>query len=108
MAGGDLAEQLADARSDLAAANTHAEELQRALISNRRIGMAMGIFMERHRLTEEQAFDRLRDLSQRSNVKLREVAEQIVYTGDISSGGADAATRNRPAEESRARPRRRG
>jgi AmiR/NasT family two-component response regulator len=82
VAGGDLAEQLSDARSDLAAAHAHAEELQRALVSNRRIGMAMGILMERHRLTEEQAFQRLRDLSQRSNVKLREVAEQIVYTGD--------------------------
>lgn len=53
MAGANLAEQLADARRDLAAANAHAEALQRALISNRRIGMAMGILMERHRLTEE-------------------------------------------------------
>jgi AmiR/NasT family two-component response regulator len=78
----DLAEQLSAARSDLAAATAHAEELQRALVSNRRIGMAMGILMERHRLTEEQAFDRLRALSQQSNVKLRDVAEQIVYTGD--------------------------
>ncbi|MGK5111373.1 MULTISPECIES: ANTAR domain-containing protein [unclassified Geodermatophilus] len=83
MAGGDLAEQLADARSDLAAATARAEGLQRALVSNRRIGMAMGILMERYRLTEEQAFDRLRDLSQRSNIKLREVAEQLVNTGDI-------------------------
>lgn len=82
MSGGDPSEQLADARSELAAAAARAEELQRALVSNRRIGLAMGILMERHRLTEEQAFDRLRDLSQRSNVKLREVAEQIAYTGD--------------------------
>ena len=70
------------ARNDLAAAMAHAAELQRALVSNRRIGMAMGILMERHRLTEEHAFDRLRDLSQRSNVKLRDVAEQVIYTGD--------------------------
>ncbi len=82
VAGGDAAELLAEARSDLAAATAYAEELQRALVSNRRIGMAMGILMERHRLTEEQAFDRLRDLSQRSNVKLRDVAEQLIYTGD--------------------------
>jgi len=82
VAGGDPAEQLSVARSDLATARAHAEALKRALVSNRRIGMAMGILMERHRLTEEQAFDRLRDLSQRSNIKLREVAEQIVFTGD--------------------------
>jgi AmiR/NasT family two-component response regulator len=82
VAGGDPAEQLVEARNDLAAAMAHAAELQRALVSNRRIGMAMGILMERHRLTEEHAFDRLRDLSQRSNVKLRDVAEQVIYTGD--------------------------
>jgi AmiR/NasT family two-component response regulator len=79
---GDAAEHLAQARSDLAAAIAHAEALQRALISNRQIGMAMGILMERHRLTAEQAFDRLRDLSQRSNVKLRDVAEQLISTGE--------------------------
>jgi AmiR/NasT family two-component response regulator len=79
---GDDAEELANARSDLAAATAHAEHLQRALVSNRQIGMAMGILMERHRITQEQAFDRLRDLSMRRNLKLRDVAEQIIYTGD--------------------------
>ncbi|MCF6506874.1 ANTAR domain-containing protein [Blastococcus sp. MG754426] len=44
--------------------------------------MAMGILMERHRMTQAQAFDHLRDLSQRRNVKLRDVAEQIIYTGE--------------------------
>jgi AmiR/NasT family two-component response regulator len=82
MAGRDAVEQLTQARSDLAAATAHAEDLQRALVSNRRIGMAIGVLMERHRLTEERAFDRLRDLSQRSNVKLRDVAEQLICTGD--------------------------
>jgi AmiR/NasT family two-component response regulator len=80
---GTVADQLAKARSDLAAATAHAEELQRALVSNRQIGMAMGILVERHRVTPEQALDRLRDLSQRNNVKLRDVAEHIIYTGDI-------------------------
>jgi hypothetical protein len=83
---GEAAEELAHARSDLATATAtataHAEQLQRALVSNRQIGMAMGILMERHRVTQEHAFDRLRDLSMRSNVKLRDVAEQIIYTGD--------------------------
>jgi AmiR/NasT family two-component response regulator len=82
VAGGDAAELLAEARSDLAVATAHAEDLERALVSNCRIGMAMGSLIERHRLTEEQAFGRLRELSQRSNVKLRDVAEQLIYTGD--------------------------
>jgi AmiR/NasT family two-component response regulator len=66
----------------VAAATAHAAQLQRALLSNRRIGMAMGMLMERHRLTEELAFDQLRDLSQRGNFKLRDVVEQLVCTGD--------------------------
>jgi AmiR/NasT family two-component response regulator len=52
------------------------------LVSNRRIGMAMGILIERHRFTEEQAFDQLRDLSQRGNIKLRDVAQVTIYTSD--------------------------
>jgi AmiR/NasT family two-component response regulator len=79
---GEDAAQLAGARSELAVAAAHAEHLERALVSSRQIGVAMGILMERHRLTQAQAFDRLRDLSQRRNVKLRDVAEEISYTGD--------------------------
>ena len=78
----DAAAELLHARADLAAARADVAELQRALATSRQIGMAMGILMERHRLTPEQAFDRLRDLSQRRNVKLRDLADQVVYTGD--------------------------
>ncbi len=63
MTGEDAAEELVKARTDLAVATAQAEELQRALVSSRQIGMAMGILMEGHRLTAEQAFDCLRDLS---------------------------------------------
>ena len=75
-------DELVQARADLAAAASDAEELRRALLTSRQIGMAMGILMERYGLTAEQAFDGLRDLSQRRNVKLREVAEQLVFTGE--------------------------
>jgi AmiR/NasT family two-component response regulator len=73
--------ELSETRTALALATARAEELQRALVTSRQIGMAIGILMERQRLTAEQAFDCLRDLSQRRNVKLRDVAEQIIYTG---------------------------
>lgn len=76
---------LSAALGDLASATRHAEHLQVALGTNRRIGMAMGILMERHRITEEQAFDRLRMHSQRGNTKLRELADRIVHTGDEPS-----------------------
>jgi AmiR/NasT family two-component response regulator len=37
--------------------------------------------MERHRLTAGAAFDRLREASQRRNVKLRDIADQVIETG---------------------------
>jgi AmiR/NasT family two-component response regulator len=36
--------------------------------------MEMGVLMERHKVTDAQAFDRLREASQRGNVKLRDFA----------------------------------
>lgn len=59
-----------------------ASNLQVALQSNRVIGMALGILMAHHQLTEDGAFDLLRAASQRNHVKLRELAEQVVLTGE--------------------------
>jgi hypothetical protein len=70
-------------RQELAAAETRAAHLQKALASNRRIGMAVGILMARHGLTEGQAFDALRQQSSRRNVKLHTLAEGVIYTGDL-------------------------
>jgi AmiR/NasT family two-component response regulator len=53
------------------------------LTSNRRIGMAIGILLERLHVTEEQAFELLRKESMRQNVRLAQVAEQVVYTGTL-------------------------
>lgn len=66
------------------AASTFAERqahLQRALVSHRAIGQAIGVLVERHRLTPEEAFARLRDASQARNLKLRDIAARIVETG---------------------------
>jgi AmiR/NasT family two-component response regulator len=40
--------------------------------------------MERERVTGAQAFDLLRRASQRSNVRLRDVAQQLVDTGTLA------------------------
>lgn len=72
-----------ETRDRLLAAETRIANLERALASNRRIGMALGVLMARHRLTEQQAFDVLRLQSSRRNVKLVELAEQVVYTGGL-------------------------
>ncbi len=65
----------ASARSDA--------QLQRALASRQDIGEALGIVMERHKITEDEAFDLLRRRSQEQNVKLRELARHLTETGEI-------------------------
>ncbi len=49
-----------------------------ALTSRAEVGAALGILMERHHLDKEQAFGLLRKQSQRRNVKLRKVPQQII------------------------------
>ena len=61
---------------------THTDQLQQALLSRNLIGQAQGILMERERITADQAFDVLRRASQNLNIKLREVAQRLVETGE--------------------------
>ena len=65
-------------------ARDRAENLEAALRSSRIIGAAVGIVMAEHRCTQEEAFQELRKASQDHNVKLRDVAEAIVRTGDVA------------------------
>ena len=60
-----------------------AENLERALSSNRDIGTAVGVLMGQHKLTRDQAFDLLRIASQNTNRKLRDVALDVIDTGDV-------------------------
>ena len=55
-------------------------QLRQGLESNREIGRACGIIMARGNLTPDQAIDLLRQSSQRSNRKLRDIATDIVDT----------------------------
>jgi hypothetical protein len=73
---------VADLQERLRAAESCAEHLEIALKTNRRIGMAIGVLLTRH-LTEQQAFDALRLESMRRNVKLRDIAEEVIYTGTL-------------------------
>ncbi len=60
-----------------------AENLETALQSNREIGMAVGILMARYGLTDQAAFDLLRVTSQHQHRKLREIAAETVFSGEI-------------------------
>ncbi|MGH3613025.1 MAG: GAF and ANTAR domain-containing protein [Pseudonocardia sp.] len=54
------------------------EHLQSALASRAVIDQALGIVMAQTRCTADQAFDTLRTISQNRNVKLREIAEEMI------------------------------
>jgi transcriptional regulator with GAF, ATPase, and Fis domain len=64
-----------------------AENLQAALGTREVIGQAQGILMERERISAAQAFDVLRRASQHLNRKLRDVAQDLVDTGDRPETG---------------------
>jgi GAF domain-containing protein len=63
------------------------ENLHSALSSREVIGQAQGILMERERIAADQAFDVLRRASQYLNIKLREVAQTLVDTGERPETG---------------------
>jgi GAF domain-containing protein len=56
------------------------EQLNQALASRKVIGQAIGIVMERYRIDADRAFQFLLRASSSSNIKLRDVAEEIVTT----------------------------
>jgi len=55
--------------------------LRRAVEAHKIIGQATGIMMERHQLTPTVAFELLRVASQNRNIKLREIAQRVIDTG---------------------------
>ena len=59
--------------------------LEHALTTSRLIGTAMGILMYKHRITADEAFDRLTGISQRHNRKLVVVADHVTRTGELPS-----------------------
>jgi signal transduction histidine kinase/FixJ family two-component response regulator len=67
-------------------AETVAGQLRQALASNRTIGTAIGIVIARYGLAPDRAFHTLVRISQQSNRKLRDVAEEIVAAGAIPDG----------------------
>ncbi|MFL5830218.1 MAG: ANTAR domain-containing protein, partial [Solirubrobacteraceae bacterium] len=57
---------------------TLARHMAEAMRTRAVIEQAKGILMADHRITDEQAFQRLTQLSQHANVKLRDVARRLV------------------------------
>jgi GAF domain-containing protein len=72
-----------------------ADNLQIALQSRAVIDQAKGILMERLRLTPDQAFQLLAQASMGANLKVRDVAEQLVHTGELPAPSAGRSPRPR-------------
>jgi GAF domain-containing protein len=76
----------------IAVANMHAyqsarelaDNLQVALESRGVIDQAKGVLIERYKLTADQAFKLLAQSSMATNRKLRDVADQLVATGELA------------------------
>jgi len=67
-----------------------AEQLQEALTSRAEIDQAKGILMERTGCDADQAFELLRQASQRMNRKVREIAHDICVTARTKKGSPSA------------------
>ena len=60
-----------------------ADNLQTALESRAVIDQAKGILIERHKLTPDQAFQLLAQVSMNANRKVRDVADHLVHAGEL-------------------------
>jgi GAF domain-containing protein len=61
-------------------ASRQGEQLQSALTTRDRIGQAKGIIMERYGIDDVAAFEMLKRLSQESNTRLADIAQQVIDT----------------------------
>lgn len=69
----------------LSQAEDQMANLRTALASNRQIGAAIGVIMVTEKLTHEQAFERMRVASQHTHRKLRDLADDVLYTGMLDA-----------------------
>jgi hypothetical protein len=83
-----LARLALDSAEERASEEKKSGNLTEALRTRELIGQAQGILMERERITGDHAFDVLRRASQHMNIKLREVAEALIETGESPDTGA--------------------
>ncbi len=76
------ATELAELRTRAETAEHRAHHLEQALTSNRRIGMAIGILLERLHVPRGTGLrTRPEGENMRRNVRLAQVAEEVVHTG---------------------------
>jgi hypothetical protein len=78
-----MEEYLLDALERLDASEMRADHLTTALVHSRTIGAAVGVLMTTHKITEVEAFGRLREASMAQNRKLYVLAQEVVDRGAL-------------------------
>lgn len=69
--------------ADLARLRSTGRQLEQALDQQRGVSVAVGILMERHRLTRDQAQDHLRDVARAQRRRMTELAEEVVGATEV-------------------------
>jgi len=75
-------ELIAELQADGMLGHEHVAQLETALVASRVIGAAIGILMASRNIGQDEALTVLKGASQRSNVKMRDVAATIVAGAD--------------------------
>ena len=78
---------------ELVAVRAEADSLAEALVARKAIERAKGLLMEKEKLSEADAFARLRKASQVSGRPLRVIAEAVIDTFDPHDGHRHPARR---------------
>lgn len=75
---------------DLRALQSMKENLQVSVDTTREVSIAIGILMERNKISSDEAYRKLRQFARRNQLKVRDIAERITHSLDfISSITAD-------------------
>jgi GAF domain-containing protein len=67
----------------------HRQQMNDALTTRKLIGQAIGLVMERYKIDDQRAFEFLVRISQSTNVKIRDVAEEMVTQAAGRPAGED-------------------
>lgn len=78
-------EMIAELQADGVLGQENTAHLMEALRSSRQIGAAIGIVMAHRKVSEQVAFEILSLASQNANRKLRVIAGEVIYAGDVST-----------------------
>jgi GAF domain-containing protein len=78
-------------------AREEAATLRHGLQSNREIGKAVGLLMAAHHISGQEAFELLRSTSQELNMKLAQVALQVIQGQEAQFGGLAGSGQGAPS-----------